>query len=501
MIFLFTLAALCGTRAYTGLYGTRIYSHDAFMVLDGAWRMIHGQRPHVDFNSMIGPMAYVPAVIGLWMSGYTASGFGYGLALAGVVIGVWAYLLGSRLHPVLRILFSLFAAGVALSPATVGPSPFAISPGMTYNRLSYGLLALLLLECLQPEDRLRTAGGVSTGVALALLSFTKMTAGATGLVLVLAYAFVVPKSRARGLGVLFGFAGGALPFLVYLHFRIHLMLKDLALTAAAKHIAFAERYDLNTVVFEAAMALAIVFGIALWHCLNGRRSDAKRLQRAGLVTVVASVLLIFANFQRSELPLAVFLILIAINEFTEYSGTDSSVGLLRVNLMTGTAYVASTLFALLCPMLLGIFARVHTVRYASALATPALSSFVPIGEDYDFARVTNDGMALLEKNRMPGEHVMALAFTNPFSLGLKIPPAPGGTTNLQYRGSFDLTHYLPAEDLFGRAELVTVPVRSDDPGLNSAISELYGGYLHGHYTVVAKSEEWDLYRRNTGMDR
>ena len=61
----------------------RCYSHDAFMVLDGAWRMLNGQRPHLDFNSMIGPAAYLPTVVGFRLASNTSAGFGYGQALVG----------------------------------------------------------------------------------------------------------------------------------------------------------------------------------------------------------------------------------------------------------------------------------------------------------------------------------------------------------------------------------------------------------------------------------
>ena len=66
------------------MYGVRYYTWDGFLVLDGAWRMLNGQRPHVDFNSIIGPAAYLPTVVGLVLASNTAAGFGYGAGVGGV---------------------------------------------------------------------------------------------------------------------------------------------------------------------------------------------------------------------------------------------------------------------------------------------------------------------------------------------------------------------------------------------------------------------------------
>src|ERR1039458_7597176 len=58
-IFLLFLGAamlgVCMIRAYIGLATMRIYSHDAFVFLDGGWRLLNGQIPHRDFYSDLGP--------------------------------------------------------------------------------------------------------------------------------------------------------------------------------------------------------------------------------------------------------------------------------------------------------------------------------------------------------------------------------------------------------------------------------------------------------------
>src|SRR5258706_16443599 len=44
-----------------------IYTHDLFIPLDGAWRVLNGQGPHVDFATSLGAVFYL----------IEAGGFGY----------------------------------------------------------------------------------------------------------------------------------------------------------------------------------------------------------------------------------------------------------------------------------------------------------------------------------------------------------------------------------------------------------------------------------------
>jgi hypothetical protein len=87
-VFWFLLLAMVACRGLVAMYGMRFYPQDGFLVLDGAWRMLNGQRPHVDFNSIIGPAAYLPTLVGFRLASNTAAGFGYGQALVALVLGV-----------------------------------------------------------------------------------------------------------------------------------------------------------------------------------------------------------------------------------------------------------------------------------------------------------------------------------------------------------------------------------------------------------------------------
>src|ERR1039458_8203493 len=59
------LAATCGAAIYVGAPPAYRFPEDYGQFLDGAWRLLNGQRPHIDFYSPYGVFVYVPTAMGL----------------------------------------------------------------------------------------------------------------------------------------------------------------------------------------------------------------------------------------------------------------------------------------------------------------------------------------------------------------------------------------------------------------------------------------------------
>jgi hypothetical protein len=138
---------------------------------------------------------------------------------------------------------------------------------------------------------------------------------------------------------------------------------------------------------------------------------------------------------------------------------------------------------------------VHSVRAAPHFQAQTLRQFVPVKDDVRYTYIINDGFSLLKLYRKPGERVMALDFANPFSYGLGIPPAPGGSTNLQFDGTFNAKHKVSPEKLFGAADLVMLPKIFSEGSLQFTVPTIYGPFLYSHFQLVAESSDWKLYRR------
>lgn len=67
------LLAFLSYHAITGFMPTVAYGHDIFVSLDGGWRILNGQRPHLDFFTALGPIWYLLTAAGLKLSGGKAT--------------------------------------------------------------------------------------------------------------------------------------------------------------------------------------------------------------------------------------------------------------------------------------------------------------------------------------------------------------------------------------------------------------------------------------------
>lgn len=497
-IFWLMLLGLAAARASVALYGTRRSSADAFLVLDGAWRMLNGQRPHLDFNSMVGPAAYLPTLVGFRLASNTVAGFGYGQALMALLLGGWAYWLGGKLYQVPRVIYAWCVAAIAVSPAGLGMSPLALSPGMTYNRYGYSLLGILLLECLSTEVASELLAGFSSGAAIAILAFTKMTGFFAGVALLLVLISQRKETARRWVGFGAGAVLVGFPFLWYLHFDVAGVVRDLAITAEAKHVQLVE-YLLDSIVLEAGIALLLTL-VAFWFLIEcGNHRAANRTLVAGISVIAVSVLLIFGNYQFTEMPLLSLLLLMLIQRMLaeHRKGHD----ILSMVIGGGALFAGITLFSVVVSLADGQWVKVHAARSAPRFESPVLRQFVPVKEDYDYTVIVNHGFDMLRQHRRPGERVMSLDFTNVFSYGLQLPPAAGGSTNLQFDGSFNAQHKVSPEKLFGAADLVMMPKTNSDYVSQYATPKIYGPYIGTHFELIDESPQWKLYRRSTAASK
>jgi hypothetical protein len=129
----------------------------------------------------------------------------------------------------------------------------------------------------------------------------------------------------------------------------------------------------------------------------------------------------------------------------------------------------------------------------ASFQSPALAGFGTFERSY--VDLVNDGIALLNQHRRPGDTVMSLDFSNPFSYALGVPPAFGGATTLHYRGNFSDAHHPDPEFLFGHASLVMMPVAPTEEGLRLSIPRIYGTHLSSKFRLLAETRGWRLYRR------
>jgi len=486
-------------RAFIGLTGTRLYSHDAFALLDPAWRVLNGQVSHVDFFDNLGPVAYFPTAVGLLIAGGKANGFAIGQSLCSVGFGYWTYLLSrNRLFDFGRVVLSAVVVLTAAAPFALGDSSIQISPAMTYNRYGYAFIALILLEALvkpkSPRSMYEFVGGFSTGSALVLLIFMKITFFFGAAFLVLALITCRTQVKVRWTGLLSGVITALLLFSIYFRFDFQPMWHDLTILAGAKHIKRSD-YAVESILGSAGLLLVFTISVALL-CYGRKKLDVARIVLiSGGAACVAGLLLIFTNFERIGFPLQAIVPIFLVDASNQTGRPESRIekSFHLCILVWSSALILTLLIPSAISLSYGVAHKVIMGDQYQPLQSPRLAGFVAVREDESYQIFVNDGIALLKRYIKPKDSVMSLDFSNPFSFGLGLSPARGGAIALQYGTTFNEFHKPEPEWLFGYATLVMVPKKFLDFG-NENILRLYGPYLNLHFQLIAESAQWRLYR-------
>ena len=188
------------------------YAHDAFIFLDGAWRVLHGQRPQIDFSTNLGPIIFLYTALGVKITSLLHQGGGHALSathtLLGFTVAGFAYLICfRRMQQVPGMLACLLLVILAMAPYNTGEFPFFLTTGMLYNRIGYALVAIVFVEALVPPGEGRNKGreewwgGAATGFLLAFLLFLKITYFTAALFIVLALLPCRDQHRSRFAGL------------------------------------------------------------------------------------------------------------------------------------------------------------------------------------------------------------------------------------------------------------------------------------------------------------
>ncbi|MBV9404381.1 MAG: hypothetical protein JO211_03485 [Acidobacteriaceae bacterium] len=276
------------------------------------------------------------------------------------------------------------------------------------------------------------------------------------------------------------------------------MLQDLYTIARARrsHLNF---YMFDSIIENAASILLLTGLGALVLLLQGQKRSARVLAVGGAAACACGFLMILGNFEPGGFPLAVFIaILVASAVTVRLAYSDRSADALRaIVVLLASVYIFSFIGVQAFTLPWGAGVKLLSARFFDRMDAPALRNFVPIDDEQFYTNFVNDGIALLRKHVVPGETVMSLDFSNPFSFGLGLKPAEGGTTVLAYETTFDDWHRQSPERLFGSADLVMVPQpwHFSDGTLTFSIPRLYGPYLESHFSLIGQSEHWRLYRR------
>ncbi len=301
---------ISAATAVAGAVHTRIFGHDIFIFLDAGWRVLNGQRPEIDFNPSMGPLLSLLAAAGLKLAHNSPDGIGYMSALVAGIAGCWGYAISRRrMAAIPAILAGILVALIAAAPFPLGWTPNALSHAMLYNRYSYALLGLVVLECFQPGEG-GWLSGISTGLASAALLFLKPSYFLVALGFAACSMIMQHPRPQRLLGITIGLSAACLAMMAYLRFDFTAFWSDLRLMSAARSSSL----SLWNVRWSLFKGLGDFLPLALLAVLVSSITATVRPLLVAALVWLGGALLLATNAQPSGYPLNALLALLLVEQ-------------------------------------------------------------------------------------------------------------------------------------------------------------------------------------------
>ena len=448
---------------------------DIFVPLDGGWRVLLGQVPHVDFHTPVGALWYAMYGAAMSVFGPQTKVLLWVPVLATPVCVLLA--LGAtrqRLPPIARAALAVYIGFVAVSPRHFDRD--TVAHLASYNRIGWALVtAILLAVLLTPRSRTRLVEGleiVGVTVGLVALCYLKVTYFALGGLGVVVAAALIPGNRRLAL-----IAGTATWAVLLVHAAISelpwLYMADIRSAMAAfdpQWAAYnAERVPGTTKVFRAVQgnALALIggaFGL-LWMSRSATDAERKTVDRTLLAgaAMLAAIVLTTAQSHDHYCPAAIVPLALALSTIGARGATRPTndmdrgalgalgLAMLAVVLGMGAADLTSIavhrvgcMEALSTPAAADPGARLATLRLGARpdpdpkvglvvagkvtpevfnrlVATPSLAGS-------ELQVVLDEGVRTIRSLGLDQPRVLTLAFSSPFAFALGTPPPRRGAS-------------------------------------------------------------------------
>jgi len=534
---------------------------DSAFLLDGGWRLLGGQRPHVDFYSPLGAVPLLLVALGMLVAGPRGAALTYGPAIVFPGITLAAWWIARRRLPALPALIFSSMVGFTLVATHYPGHPFHDTTyAAQYNRLGGALLAVLLLEVLlPPRNAERTPGavhdsgsasvagileGLWAGAILGLLLFTKITYFGMGMAAVALAGWSCFRWRIAAWGAMVGAAAAVgLCVMGYLGFDLAAFDADMKMLAAVQDADFRIVALANAVRWNRGpLGLLLVMMALLIRPMRRGNPDAV-LASWPLIATMAVVgifvgLFIYSTDGISGMPPAFAVAALVLAEnlrrrcaisaplrpetfeqgFKYLLASGLAACLAGVIVVHGSLSVAySFAWHWLRADRLPAAAIVDSPTMGDVLLPPradearladreaVIASILqrdpdqPDPTSYQYACWTNDGLDLLRRHVGAESRIFVMDWVNPFSFALGLPSPRGDALYWHAGRVFDEEHFPAADRVFAEVTLVMVPERPIQPASKRALLQVYGHALRSRFEPIDESKLWTLYaRRRSG---
>ncbi len=504
---------------------------DVVVLLNGAWRILCGQVPNMDYHSPLGPLTFLLVALGMKAAGPSAAAIPIGIVFLAGCLLPWAWnITSSRFPPVLAFVYVLFSGLLLIAPRPLGTDIRETSYAEFYNREGDVLIALIFVLVFLP--RLARAGkkpisdGVSIGILLALIFYCKATYFVVAFATVLLGTALPWRCWKKHLSVALGFTGVCLTTRFMFHIPFFSYLHDIgtsghvqAMTTRMQFLKYGASQNLPWIYFIFVSLLLWTYvdyasGSTLW-------SSAGLWLTAGWIIGAAVGLGAGNSGGVAENPLILMGGLIPLEQFRRRNQEQIKVasGLARL------AYLAALMIILPHFCFKTLVTDAEAFAYASAwnlVKRPSfdasrtlhagplrdlrvrdgLTSIGPYWYTRDFPSKLNDGLDLLRKHLRAGDQVTTLGYTDPFSFAFGLKPCRDANSWWDLNMDFNRSYFPAPKEFLGSATLVMIPIY--DLSYRAAAHEtldvmmgLYKDYLQQNFELVDASQAWMLYRRRS----
>jgi len=520
---------------------------DPLVLLDTAWRVWHGQVPHRDFYSVIGP--FPQAVFGLtfFIENHDATGLPKALLLVGVLLSGWSWWISrDRLSVWWRLLVAVLVLLLPVAPVPLGGGdgpPFGAlhhtTYAMAYNRLGWAALFLQMLVMLVPW-RGAIAGrdvfweAVLGGVLLALGVFCKINFLVGALALGGYWALFCPRPNwMRMAGLLAGCAVVAFVLALFPGGVAEYFGDQLRLQSVSRAQSYLARF---TGRVQANLPWVLLLPAVHVWILAARSAGAGFRQtwpwtRSFFAAFAVSFLVTTFNVEGGEVPGLVIASLITLEmalRTRSESECGASVRCFLVKVCAGLLALSYLCFDV-SSFAYALSWKLRKPNWqGESEALPGRYSIIPIpvyfNEPTERAEVTkaifrrrsgpwsnpgtgsymtplqatrwiNDGVELLAPRVTPEDRIFVADWYNPFNLAFGLPPAKGGAMLWDIGVMVDDRVHPDVQRALEEITIFMVPKREHLVGQPEFMLRTYGKGLGTEFVRDGESEIWTCWRR------
>lgn len=518
--------------------------HDTFVFVDAAYRLEHGQLPHLDYRTPLGVLTAILPYLGLVAGGSFAAAMPMALAIALVALApmlIWVLATRFRVYlalPVGALLILLVAA-----PLITGDMPSRITMAMWYNRLGWAALTVLFLMWMPPSAE-RPRGWLIDGLVAAVLVltlvYTKITFGLVAIAFLVVWLLLGRGTRPAALLaiVLCAAVTSGIEWLWRLHAAY---LADILFAAEAGPAIRGGVAQILRTPLKFAGEVALL-GLVIAQLVVLRRVSLRDCVFFALV-LTGGLVIINQNSEDASLACLLAALAVAAERICRTGGLDAgttprlarvaSFGLVLALIAEPLVYRSYALVthfqetragadaASLPASLAGFSSKeyknynivAHGPEALQAITRPGLDDATAFAllRDRTFIGAPNllstteylytitEAVRALSGLDYEGKLIFNFDIVNPFPFVLGTPPQRGALYCHHLDRQYSLTSFLPVEAALGDIDIALVPKFPMEIRDRAALLRLYGDYLHAHFTASLDTPYWTVWTRRAGL--